>query len=179
MSDVDIPRDTGDFRLIDRRVADVLRSMPERHRHLRGMVAWAGFRQTAVGYRRDPRIAGQSKYNYRQLLRLALEGITSFSVTPLRLVTLLGFLVSLGALSGVIDAMAVRLLTRNWPVGWASLFIAVLFLGGVQLIALGVLGEYRTDLRRGAGTAAVHHRRGSAVTGGGGEDPAREARTTS
>ena len=142
MSDVTIPLDTGDFRLIDRRIVDILCAMPERDRFVRGMVAWAGFRQIAVPYHRAARFAGESKYPLFQMLRLALDGLTSFSRAPLRLATWMGFLVSGVSLLAILYALVLRLFTDNWVTGWTAVFMAVLFVGGAQLISLGVIGEY-------------------------------------
>lgn len=142
MSETAIPLDTGDFRLMDRKVVDALQTMPERDRFVRGMVSWVGFRQTAVPYRRAPRMAGESKYPVWKMVRFALDGVTSFSVQPLRLATWFGFAVSGLALVGIVYALALRLFTNNWVTGWTALFITVLFLGGVQLLSLGVIGEY-------------------------------------
>ncbi|CAN5340706.1 glycosyltransferase family 2 protein [soil metagenome] len=142
LSETPIPLDTGDFRLMDRKVVGALRSMPERDRFMRGMVSWVGFRQTAVPFRRAPRAAGESKYPLFKMLRFALDGVTSFSTVPLRLATWVGFAASAVALLGILYALAVRLFTQSWVSGWAALFVAVLFIGGVQLLALGVIGEY-------------------------------------
>jgi len=142
LSDVDIPLDAGDFRLMDRRVVDALRSMPERDRFVRGMVSWVGFRQVAVPYRRAARLAGESKYPFTKMLRFAFDGIASFSVTPLRVATFAGFAVSGLAVLGIVYALALRIFTNIWVTGWTALFIVVLFMGGVQLISLGIVGEY-------------------------------------
>lgn len=142
LSDTPIPLDTGDFRLMDRRVVDALQSMPERDRFVRGMVSWVGFRQIEVPYRRAPRLAGESKYPLIKMLRFATDGIASFSTTPLRAATWLGFGVSGAALVGVVYALVLRLFTSYYVTGWTALFIGVMFLGGVQLLSLGVIGEY-------------------------------------
>jgi len=142
LSETEIPLDTGDFRLMDRAVVDVLRAMPERDRFVRGMVAWAGFRQIAVPYRRAARFAGESKYPFFKMVRFALDGLTSFSRAPLRLATWMGFLVSGVALAAIAYALVLRLFTDYWVTGWTALFIAVLFIGGAQLLSLGVIGEY-------------------------------------
>jgi glycosyltransferase involved in cell wall biosynthesis len=142
LSETPIPLDTGDFRLLDRRVVEVLRAMPERDRFVRGMVAWAGFRQIAVPYRRAARYAGESKYPLFKMIRFALDGLTSFSRAPLRVATWMGFFVSSIALLAIIYALFLRLFTSNWVTGWTALFIAILFLGGAQLLSLGVIGEY-------------------------------------
>ena len=142
LSETPIPLDTGDFRLMDRKVVDALAAMPERDRFVRGMVSWVGFRQVAVPYRRDPRLAGESKYPLLKMVRFALDGVTSFSVQPLRVATWLGFAVSGLALVGILYALGLRLFTSTWVAGWTAMMIAVLFLGGVQLLSLGVIGEY-------------------------------------
>ena len=142
LSETPIPLDTGDFRLMDRKVVDALQAMPERDRFVRGMVSWVGFRQIAVPYRRDPRLAGESKYPLIKMVRFALDGVTSFSVQPLRAATWLGFAVSALAVVGIVYALALRLFTSDWVTGWTAMMIAVLFLGGVQLLSLGVIGEY-------------------------------------
>lgn len=142
LSETPIPLDTGDFRLMDRVVVDALIAMPERDRFLRGMVSWVGFRQIAVPYQRAPRLAGKSKYPLFKMLRFAFDGVTSFSIVPLRLATWAGITASGVAMLGILYAFIVRLFTRNWVQGWAALFIAVLFIGGIQLLCLGIIGEY-------------------------------------
>lgn len=142
LSDTEIPFDTGDFRLMDRRVVSALLLMPERDRFVRGMVAWVGFRQAPVFYPRVARWAGDTKYPFKQMLRFATDGILSFSIRPLQLASYMGFTVSGLALLGIIYALVLRLFTLTWITGWTLLFIAVLFLGGVQLICLGIIGEY-------------------------------------
>jgi dolichol-phosphate mannosyltransferase len=142
LSDTDIPLDTGDFRLLDRKVADAILRMPERDRFLRGMVSWAGYRQIGVPYSRAARFAGETKYPLARMVRFALDGIISFSVKPLRLSTVLGFMSAGLALVAIIYALAMRLFSRNWVTGWTALMIAILFLGGIQLISLGIIGEY-------------------------------------
>ncbi|MGD0456722.1 MAG: glycosyltransferase family 2 protein [Terriglobia bacterium] len=142
LSDTQIPPDAGDFRLIDRKVAEALLAMPERDRFIRGMVSWLGFSQVAVPYRRAPRLAGRTKYPLFKMARLAADGIVSFSTTPLRVATWLGFAVSAFAVFGILLTLYARLFEKNWVQGWASLVIAILFLGGVQLICLGIIGEY-------------------------------------
>jgi len=116
--------------------------MPERHRFLRGLVSWVGFDQVPVHYDRAPRRAGTTKYPLRKMLRFAADGVVSFSTAPLRLATQLGLLSSAIALAGILYALAVRLFTSEWVQGWAAIFIAVLFVGGVQLVCLGIIGSY-------------------------------------
>jgi glycosyltransferase involved in cell wall biosynthesis len=142
LSDVEIPTDTGDFRLIDRRVVDVMLSMPERHRLLRGICSWVGFVQTPFRYNRSARFAGVTKYPLKKMLGLAADGIISFSVVPLRLMTLAGGLTAVLSVVGIVWALAVRTLTHEWVAGWATLFIGVLFLSGMQMMCLGIMGEY-------------------------------------
>ncbi len=142
LSDTAIPLDTGDFRLMDRKVVTALQSMPERDRFVRGMVSWVGFRQTALPYQRAPRAAGESKYPLFKMLRFAFDGITSFSVAPLRVAIWLGFFASAVAAAGIVYALTLRLWTSMWVTGWTLLFIGILFMGGVQLISLGIIGEY-------------------------------------
>ncbi len=142
LSDVPIPLDTGDFRLMSRNVVDTLRSMPERDRFVRGMVSWVGFRQIALPYKRAERFAGESKYPLRKMLRFATDGILSFSTKPLQLSVGMGMICALVSLLGILYALYLRLFTYTWVEGWTALMIAVLFIGGVQLISVGILGEY-------------------------------------
>jgi glycosyltransferase involved in cell wall biosynthesis len=137
-----IPEHAGDFRLLDRRVVDVIRAMPERNRFMKGLFAWAGFRQAAVSYHRTERQLGKTKFNYWRLWTLALDGITSASTVPLRIWSYLGGLVALGALLySAIIVIRTLLFGIDVP-GYASMMVAILFLGGLQLLSLGVLGEY-------------------------------------
>ncbi|SHO58200.1 hypothetical protein VQ7734_03970 [Vibrio quintilis] len=142
MSEVPIPLDTGDFRLMDRQVVDQLIAMPEKARFIRGMVSWIGFNQTSVLYERSPRLAGESKYPLVKMLRFALDGILSFSVKPLKLSIALGFLSSGVAFVMLMYSVYVRLFTNQWVSGWTSVVVSVLFMGGIQLISVGILGEY-------------------------------------
>jgi len=142
ITDVDIPMDTGDFRLLDRKVVDVLGSMKERHRFLRGMGAWVGFRQIGVPYRRAARFAGETHYPFRKMFKLALNAITGFSYFPLQLATYLGFISAGLSIITIPIVVIMRLAGDQAFFGQASTLIAVLFLGGVQLISLGILGEY-------------------------------------
>ena len=142
LSAVPIAMDTGDFRLMDRKVVNALLRMPERDRFLRGMVSWLGFRQVAIPYRRAARVAGQTKYPLLNMLRFAIDGITSFSAIPLKMATWLGFSASALALVLILYAIFVHVFTNRWVTGWTSLFIVVLFMGGAQLICLGIVGEY-------------------------------------
>lgn len=142
LSDVPIPRDVGDYRLLSRRSVEAIRALPERHRYMKGLYAWVGFPQKAIAYERVARVSGRSKWGYWRLWNFAIEGITSFSTAPLRLATYLGLLTS--GFSFVYGLyMLVRTLIWGNPVpGYPSLIIIVLFLGGIQLICLGIIGEY-------------------------------------
>src|SRR5689334_242637 len=142
MSETKMPLDAGDFRLLDRKVVEVIKAMPERARFLRGMVSWAGFRQVAVPYDRAPRHAGESKYPLTKMIHFAMDGIISFSLVPLKIAIWTGFIAIWIAVAGIIVAILDRLLEKGLTRGWASLFVAVLFMGGVQLVSLGILGEY-------------------------------------
>ncbi|MCB0618948.1 MAG: glycosyltransferase family 2 protein [Saprospiraceae bacterium] len=142
LTSVQIPVDTGDFRIIDRRVVEVLRRMPESHKFLRGQIAWIGFRQTTIEYDRAERLAGQTGYTFRKMLRLALDGITGFSDLPLKAVTYFGILVTVFAFFMTLYVLYSRYILEDYVQGWSSLMISVLFLGGVQMIAIGIIGEY-------------------------------------
>ena len=145
LSETKMPLDTGDFRLIDRKVVNVLLSMPERGRYLRGMISWVGFNQVAVPYHRQSRTAGTSKYPLFKMIHFAMDGIISFSVMPLKFVSWTGMISIWLAFLGIVVAIIVRifqLYDLRLGRGWASLFVAVLFMGGVQLLSLGIMGEY-------------------------------------
>jgi len=142
ITDVEIPVDTGDFRLMDRKVVDVLKQMRERHRFPRGMSAWVGFKQIGVAYRRAARYSGTTKYPFRKMFRLALNAITSFSYFPLQVATFFGFLSAGLAILAIPIVIYLRMSGSPQLTGQATTLIAVLFLGGVQLISLGILGEY-------------------------------------
>lgn len=142
ITDVKIPLDTGDFRLIDRKVVNVMNSMRERHRFLRGMAAWVGFRQIGVEYKRAARHAGVTKYPLSKMLKLALNAITGFSYFPLQVATYFGFLAAGLAIVAIPIVAALRLAGSHFFEGQTTTLISVLFLGGVQLISLGTLGEY-------------------------------------
>lgn len=142
MSRVDIPQDVGDFRLLSRRALDALGSLREQHRFMKGLFAWIGFPSKAVLYKRDPRFAGETKWNYWKLWNFALEGITSFTIAPLKIATYVGMLASLGAF--VYAAWIIyRTLMHGDPVrGYPSMMVAILFFGGLQLMGMGIIGEY-------------------------------------
>ena len=142
ITDVKIPMDTGDFRLMDRKVVNVMNSMREHHRFLRGMSAWVGFRQTGVYYKRAARFAGETKYPFRKMLKLALTAITGFSYFPLQVATYLGFISAGVAILAIPVVIIMRAIQTQAFLGQATTLIAVLFFGGVQLICLGILGEY-------------------------------------
>ncbi len=141
LSDVDIPANTGDFRLIDRKIVDVIKTMPERDRFIRGMVSWIGFNQFALQYERDERYAGQSKYPLSKMVKFAIDGILSFSIKPLRVSTVAGLVSSFFSFLGIIYALIMWMF--GTPIlGWTLMFIAIMFFGSVQLISLGIIGEY-------------------------------------
>jgi len=143
MTTSNIPADTGDFRLMDRRVVDVMRSMRERHRFIRGMVSWVGGKQVAVQYDRKPRFAGETKYPLRKMAAFAVDAITSFSIVPLRLVTYLALTVIALTVLAAIAVVVVKLYNPNYFIpGYPSIIITIVFFGGVQLLALGIIGEY-------------------------------------
>ena len=142
ITDVNIPMDTGDFRLMDRKVVNVMNQMRERHRFLRGMSSWVGFRQTGVHYRRAARYAGETKYPLKKMLKLTWDAITGFSYFPLQLATYTGFFAAGLSILAIPIVAYLRLTGSQFFIGQATTLIAVLFLGGVQLISLGILGEY-------------------------------------
>jgi len=141
ITNVEIPVDTGDFRLMGPRSVAAFRALPERNRFIRGLVSWIGFPQAAVRYRRAARHAGETKYPLRKMVRFALDGITSFSFLPLRLATWLGFAVSVLSFLYIVVVIVLKLAGINWP-GYTSMMASILFLGGVQLVMIGLLGEY-------------------------------------
>jgi dolichol-phosphate mannosyltransferase len=142
ITDVKIPLDTGDFRLMDRKVVDVMNRMRERHRFLRGMSAWVGFKQVGVEYKRAARKAGETKYPFKKMFRLAINAVTGFSYFPLQVATFFGFVSASVAIIAIPVVALLRLAGTHFFEGQTTTLIAVLFLGGVQLISLGVLGEY-------------------------------------
>lgn len=142
MSDIDIPKDTGDFRIIDRKVANVFRQMKEKNRFVRGMISWVGFKQTYIEYERDERYAGETKYPLKKMIRFASDGIFAFSTKPLKLVTIFG-LVAVGiSLLLLIYALVVKLTGRQVEAGWTSIIVAITFFSGTQLLGLGIVGQY-------------------------------------
>jgi polyisoprenyl-phosphate glycosyltransferase len=152
ITSVEIPVDTGDFRIMDRKIVEIIKAMPERHKFLRGQIAWIGFRQSFVTYERDERNAGTTGYTYQKMLRFALDGITAFSDFPLKIVTWFGFFVSFITFLVILFAIYSRFILKDFVQGWTSLMISVLFIGGVQMIAIGIIGEYlsrmNTDIRK-------------------------------
>jgi glycosyltransferase involved in cell wall biosynthesis len=146
ITSINIPVDSGDFRLIDRKVVNVLKSMPEQQKFLRGQISWIGFRQTYVEYDRDARFAGKTGYTYKKMVRFALDGITSFSNLPLKFATVAGFFVSGITFLMILYALYSRFISKSYVPGWTSLMLAVLFIGGVQLISIGIIGEYISRL---------------------------------
>lgn len=142
VSDVHLPTDSGDFSLISQNIVKVMRSMPEHNRYVRGLRSWAGFKQTGLVYERDARFAGESKYSFFKLAKLGYDGIFSFSYVPITFVKMVGFLFSVVSFFGILIVLYFRLFTAHQIPGFASLAIMILFLGGVQLFSLGVLGEY-------------------------------------
>ena len=150
ITSVKIPVDTGDFRIIDRKVVNVLNQMPEHNKFLRGQISWIGFKQTYVEYDRKVRQAGSTGYTYKKMIRLALDGITSFSNFPLKVASICGFVVSGIAFIVMIYALYSRYITKDYVEGWTSTIISVLFLGGIQLISIGIIGEYISRLSENA-----------------------------
>lgn len=142
LTNVSIPLDTGDFRLMDRKAVDAFLKMPERHRFVRGMISWVGFKQTGVLYDRASRVHGQTHYPFRKMFKFALDGITSFSVFPLQIASYVGMAAAGGSFLSILYILYLKLCTDRTVQGWTSLMVVVLFLGGVQLLALGIIGEY-------------------------------------
>lgn len=139
---VKIPRDTGDFRLLDRRAVDALNMLPEQHRFMKGLFTWVGFQQTPVPYRRDRRFAGRTKWNYWRLWNFALEGITSYTVAPLQVASYLGVVIAFFAFAYGTVIICKTLLYGDPVAGYPSLMVVMLFLGGIQLVFIGIIGEY-------------------------------------
>ncbi|PGE18941.1 glycosyltransferase [Bacillus toyonensis] len=142
MSDIDIPKDTGDFRIIDRKVADVFNQMTERNRFIRGMMSWVGFRQTYVEYERDERFAGETKYPLKKMIKFASDGIIAFSTKPLRIVMSLGLLSVLISIIVLLYTITVKIIGDGTQTGWASIMVAITFFSGIQLLGLGIVGQY-------------------------------------
>ena len=142
LSHTPVPADTGDYRLLSPRLLAALRQLRERHRFMKGLFGWVGFKRIALPYARAPRLAGHSKFSFWRLWNLALEGITSFSTAPLRVATYVGLFTALAAFVGGVGVLAKTLLWGDPVAGWPTMMVVILFLGGVQLIALGMIGEY-------------------------------------
>ncbi len=143
LSEVEIPTDTGDFCLLDKKIVDILNSMPERNRYIRGLRSWIGFNQTAIHYERPPRYAGEVKYTYKKLFGLALDGLVSFSKLPLRISTYIGLIAAAGSIIMAFLVLYWRIFQPDSQfTGFATILIAVFFLGAVQLISIGIIGEY-------------------------------------
>lgn len=143
LADVDIPTDTGDFCLLDRQVVEILNGMPERNRYIRGLRSWLGFQQTAVKFKREPRFAGDVKYTFGKSLALAVNGLVSFSKVPLRLSTYVGLLSAIAAIFMVLLVLYWRIFVPHSPLtGFTIILVAIFFLGAVQLVSIGILGEY-------------------------------------
>lgn len=142
LSDVPMPLDTGDYRIITKKINAIIVSMPEHNKFLRGQIAWTGFKQTAVSYKREERFAGATNYSYSKMFSFAFDGITAFSNLPLRLATYLGFVVSLLSFIVILYTLYQKYINHDVVPGWSSMMVSVLFIGGVQLICLGIIGEY-------------------------------------
>ncbi len=142
ITNINIPVDTGDFRIIDRKIIDLLKQMPEQQKYLRGQISWLGFNQSYVEYDRDQRYAGKTGYTYGKMIRFALDGITSFSDFPLKFATMAGFFVSGISFFLMLYALYSRFISKNYQPGWTSLMLTILFIGGIQLIGIGIIGEY-------------------------------------
>ncbi len=141
-TNIDIPKDAGDFYLLDRKVVDVLSQINERHRFMRGLLAWVGFKRTGVEYVREPRLTGVTKYGFWKMLKFSLDAATSFSFVPLRAISWLGVIISLFSFLGIAVTIYLKFFTNYAIIGWASLMVSVLFIGGIQLISIGIIGEY-------------------------------------
>jgi dolichol-phosphate mannosyltransferase len=146
ITSVNIPVDTGDFRIMDRKIVDALKEMPEQQKFLRGQISWIGFNQTYIEYERNERFAGETGYTYKKMIRFALDGITSFSNFPLKFASICGFVVSGIAFIVMLYALYSRFISKDYIEGWTSIIISVLFLGGIQLISIGIIGEYISRL---------------------------------
>jgi glycosyltransferase involved in cell wall biosynthesis len=142
LTSIDIPLDTGDFRIIHRKVVDQINRMPEKQKFLRGQMAWVGFRQTYVEYDRDERLSGNTGYTFRKMFRLAMDGITSFSNFPLRVATISGFACAIIGLFLIVYTLYSRYVLKDYQPGWSSLMVTIVFIGGIQLIGIGIIGEY-------------------------------------
>lgn len=148
MTSIDIPLDTGDFRLIDRKVVDVLKKMPEQNKFLRGQIAWVGFKQTAVLFNRDKRKHGETGYPLSKMLKFAIDGITSFSDKPLNFVTNIGLVISAFSIAIIFYALFSYFFLDNVITGWTSMLVSSMFIGGVQLLSIGIIGQYLSRMNK-------------------------------
>jgi glycosyltransferase involved in cell wall biosynthesis len=142
ITSISIPVDTGDFRIMDKKIVEVLKQMPEQQKFLRGQISWIGFNQTYIEYDRQERMSGETGYTYKKMVRLALDGITSFSNAPLTFATVSGFLVSGIAFVIMLYALFSKFVLKDYIAGWTSLMLSVMFIGGIQLLSIGIIGEY-------------------------------------
>lgn len=142
LTSISIPVDTGDFRIMDKKIVDVLKKMPEQQKFLRGQISWIGFNQTFVEYDRSERQGGKTGYTYKKMIRLALDGITSFSNAPLKFASITGFIVSGIAFLIMLYALYSRFILKDYVAGWTSIILSVMFIGGIQLVTIGIIGEY-------------------------------------
>lgn len=142
LAEVDIPLDTGDFRLIDKSIIEILKTMPENKKFYRGLIAWCGFKQTAIEYSRDKRFAGKTKYPLFKMIQFSVDGILSLSIKPLKIITFIGFFIAFVSFFGIANIIYNKIVYGTLITGWASLLVTILFIGGIQLISIGILGEY-------------------------------------
>ncbi|MCB0661152.1 MAG: glycosyltransferase family 2 protein [Saprospiraceae bacterium] len=171
ITSVSIPVDTGDFRIMDKCIVEALRQMPEKHKFLRGQISWIGYNQTYVEYDRSQRHGGETGYTYGKMIRFALDGITAFSDTPLKMITFFGFFVSGFAFLMSLWALYARFIAGDYEPGWASLIVSVLFIGGIQMIALGIIGEYLMRMNSNVMDRPLYIIRDSNVKNDGEEKP--------
>lgn len=142
LTEVNIPLDTGDFRLIDKSIIDILKTMPENKKFYRGLIAWCGFKQSSIEYSRDKRFAGKTKYPLFKMIQFSLDGILSLSIKPLKIITIIGFFIAFLSFIGISNIIYNKIFHGAMITGWASILVAILFIGGIQLISIGILGEY-------------------------------------
>jgi len=142
ITSIEIPVDTGDFRIIDRKIVDVLKQMPEQEKYLRGQISWIGFKQTYIEYERVERLGGTTGYTYKKMFKFAIDGITSFSDFPLKFASMAGFIVSFFAFIVMVYTLYSKFILKDTVQGWTSIMLSVMFIGGIQLICVGIIGEY-------------------------------------
>lgn len=142
LTNIDIPKNVGDFYLLDRKVVEILNKMEEQHRFLRGLIVWVGFKRLGIEYKREPRLAGKTKFGLWRMVKFAFDAATSFSFVPLRLISFVGFMISLTAFGFILVIIYLKMFTNTTVVGWASIMAVVLFLGGIQMLSIGLIGEY-------------------------------------